>query len=508
MPMLCKIRSLGLQGIQGYEVVAECDIHQGMPNFDIVGLPDAAVKEARERVRTAMKNSGFVFPVGRITINLAPANLKKVGTVYDLPILVGIMCAYREIFYEDKEAAFLGELSLSGDLHPVVGMLPMALAAKEAGIKRLFVPAESAKEAALVRDILVYPVKNIKELIKHLNNVENIPPCPPTEAYDETLNFPDFSEVKGQAQVKRVLEIAAAGSHNVCMVGPPGSGKSMLAKRLPSILPALTEREALEASAIHSAMGMFSDKIPMLMARPFRSPHHTISAVGMAGGGNPVPRPGEISLAHHGVLFLDELPEFHKDVLEVLRQPMEDGTIQIVRSAGSESFPAQFMLVTAMNPCKCGWYGHPGNRCRCTQKNVDSYLSKLSGPLLDRIDLFTEVQALEFDELSAKPTGEASEAIRQRVEEARKVQTERFAGTNILTNAQMGPKELQNHCTLEKEALDILRSAKDSLGITARSYDRILRLARSIADLDGDKTIGTHHVAEAVQYRAPSYLRR
>lgn len=506
--MLFKVRSLGLQGMFGYEVTAECDLHNGLPAFDIVGLPDAAVKEARERVRAAVKNSGFSFPVSRITVNLAPANLRKSGTVYDLPILIGILAAQNQIHLPDDSLAFVGELSLSGTLRPVIGMLPMALAAQKAGIRKLFVPAPSAAEATLAEGLVVYPVKTVAQLVAHLTGEATITPALPWENTEERLPIPDFSEVKGQEQVKRVLEIAAAGGHNVAMVGPPGSGKSMLAKRLPSILPPLRRDEALEVSAIHSILGLLPTNQPLITNRPFRNPHHTISSSGMAGGGNPIPRPGEISLAHHGVLFLDELPEFHKDVLEILRQPMEDGKIQIVRAAAAESFPSNFMLVAAMNPCKCGWYGHPSGRCRCSSKAVNRYLEKLSGPLLDRIDLFTEVPPLEFDELSSSGTGETSETILARVVSARAHQVKRFGERGLSCNSQMGQRELQDHCAIDEMGQSILRGAYERMGLTARGYDRILRVARTIADLEDSERIEAHHLAEALQYRAPAYLKR
>jgi magnesium chelatase family protein len=508
MALLYKVRSLGLQGILGYEVTAECDLNAGLPAFDIVGLPDAAVKEARERVRAAIKNSGFNFPVSRITVNLAPANLRKSGTVYDLPILIGILTAHHQLSLNDPGAAFVGELSLSGTLRPVIGMLPMALAARRAGVQRLYVPAPSAAEATLVEGITVYPVETVEQLVHHLTGEIPIPPALPWEQTPEGTSLPDFSDVKGQEQVKRVLEIAAAGGHNVAMIGPPGSGKSMLARRLPSILPDLSREEALDTTAIHSIMGLLSKEQPLLRSRPFRNPHHTISATGMAGGGNPIPRPGEISLAHHGVLFLDELPEFHKDVLEVLRQPLEEGKIQIVRAAAAESFPSCFMLVCAMNPCKCGWYGHPSGRCRCTQGEVSRYLGKLSGPLLDRIDLFAEVPSLDFDELTIKASSEPSVMIRNRVNDARLKQTTRFGSLGPTCNAGIGPSELQNFCALDNAGQAIMRGAYERMGLTARSYDRILRVARTIADLDHDDKVRSHHVAEAIQYRPPSYLRR
>lgn len=499
--MLYKVRSLGLQGLFGYEVTAECDLAGGLPNFDIVGLPDAAVKEARERVRAAAKNCGFAFPVSRITVNLAPANRRKSGTVYDLPILLGLLAAGGQLAWDDPDCAFVGELSLSGTLRPVVGMLPMALAARRAGIRRLYVPADSAPEASLAQGLTVYPVETVAQLADHLAGRVPISPAPPWTGETERLPLPDFSEVRGQEHVKRVLEIAAAGGHNVAMIGPPGSGKSMLARRLPSILPALTRREALEATAVHSVLGLTSKEHPLLTARPFRSPHHTISATGMAGGGNPVPKPGEISLAHNGVLFLDELPEFHKDVLEVLRQPMEEGKISIVRSAAAETYPSRFMLVCAMNPCKCGWYGHPSGRCRCSQTEVKKYLGKLSGPLLDRIDLYAQVPPLEFSDLADRSPGEDSASIRARVNGARQVQSRRFGAEGPSCNAHMGQRELQAYCALDEAGQAIMKGAYEHMGLTARSYDRILRVARTIADLDGAEAIAPPHLAEAIQYR-------
>ena len=506
--MFCHVRSLGLQGLNGYEVLAECDLSNGLPAFDVVGLPDAAVKEARNRVRSAARNCGFSFPVSRITVNLAPADRRKAGTVYDLPMLVGILAAGGQLPPPPAGTAFVGELSLAGALRPVTGMLPMALAARRAGITSLYVPADSAPEATLAGGLTVYPVEDVGRLVRHLRGEEPLVPAPRWVPGDPSMAELDFADVKGQDQAKRALEIAAAGGHNLAMIGPPGSGKSMLARRLPSILPRLSEREALEATQVHSVLGLTSREAPMVTRRPFRAPHHSISATGMAGGGSPIPRPGEISLAHNGVLFLDELPEFHKDVLESLRQPLEEGRVQIARAAASEIFPSRFMLVCAMNPCKCGWHGQPGGRCRCSEGEVKQYLGKLSGPLLDRVDLYVEVPALGFDELSRRSQGERSSVIRARVEDARARQGARFGPDGPDCNAHMGPQEIQRFCPLDPAGQDIMRGAFQRLGLTARSYDRILRVARTIADLDGAEEIQVPHLAEAVQYRESSYFPR
>ena len=503
--MVRSVRSLGLHGVTGYPVCAECDLSGGLPGFTVVGLPDAAVTEARDRVRSAIKNCGFTFPVSRITVNLAPAHLKKVGTLYDLPILVGILAAGGQLKLTDPDCAFLGELSLSGDLRPCSGMLPMALCAKREGIRSLYVPEENAAEATLADGPVIYPVRNVGQLVRHLSGEEPISPAPAWKPGSSALRCPDFSDVKGQDPVKRALEIAAAGGHNVCMSGPPGSGKSMLARRLPGILPDMTRQEALETTEIHSVMGLTTAAHPLIDLRPFRSPHHTVSPMGMAGGGTN-PRPGEISLAHNGVLFLDELPEFPKEVLEVLRQPLEDGQVQISRAAGTVTYPSRFMLVCAMNPCKCGWYGHPSGRCKCTENEVKKYLSRLSGPLLDRLDLFVEVGALDFDELSQRAPSESSAAVRERVNAARAVQRRRQ--TDAPCNAQLGRDGLDKYCALDEGCQRLMKGAFDRLGLTARSYDRILRVARTIADLEGSEVIRAPHLAEALQYRPPEYLRR
>ncbi len=505
--MVCSIRSLGIQGVTGYPVSAECDLSGGLPAFTVVGLPDAAVNEARERVRAAIKNCGFPFPVSRITVNLAPAHVKKVGTLYDLPMLVGILAAGGQLRLPGEDCAFLGELSLSGRLRPCAGMLPMALAAGRAGIQALYVPEDNAAEATLAQGPVVYPVRDVEQLVRHLTGEEPISPAPAWQPGADAVQAPDFSDVKGQEQVKRALEIAAAGGHSVLMSGPPGTGKSMLARRLPGILPDMTRQEALECTEIHSVMGLTSPERPLISLRPFRSPHHTISATGMAGGGSN-PRPGEISLAHNGVLFLDELPEFPKEVLEVLRQPLEDGQVQISRAAGTVTYPSRFMLVCAMNPCRCGWYGHPSGRCRCTEAEVKKYLSRLSGPLLDRLDLFVEVAPLEFDELSRREQTESSAQVKKRVDAARARQTARQGDTGVPCNARLGREGLDRFCALDEGCRALMRGAFDRMGLTARSYDRILRVARTIADLDGSETIRTPHLAEALQYRPPSYLRR
>ena len=498
--MLATIRSLGVKGVGGYGVSVEGFVSNGLVNFDIVGLPDTAVKEARERVRAAIKSNGFKFPVSRVTVNLAPADTKKAGTVYDLPIMLGILAATGIIKQPRPHTAFFGELSLNGELRPVNGALPMAVAAAREGVRELFVPADNAQEAAYADGVAVYPVSNVSELIAHLRGEFLIKPMAAPELCADDLRYPDFSDVKGQENVKRAMEIAAAGGHNILMAGPPGAGKSMMSKRLPGILPDMTKEEMLRSTEIYSVAGLTGKNNPIIATRPFRAPHHTVSPTALSGGGT-VPRPGEISLAHNGVLFLDELPEFRKDVLEVLRQPLEDGEVTVSRVAGSETFPSNFMLVCAMNPCKCGWYGHPSGRCRCSANEVRAYHSRISGPLLDRIDIIVEAPALEYEELKNRAPAESSAEIKKRVNKARARQQERFAGTDIASNADMNTKALNTYCVLTPECEELMRQAFDSMGLTARSYDRILRVARTIADLEGAEDIGAEHIAEAIQYR-------
>ena len=497
--MISSVYTMGLNGIQAQIVTCECLVTNGLPAFEVVGLPDAAVKEARERVRAAAKTTGFRFPTSRITVNLSPASLKKSGSHYDLPILIGLLQAIGLIAKPKGKCAYIGELGLDGKIRPVSGVLPMALTAKHHGFDRLYVPAENAAEATLAQGPEVIPLNTVSELASSLNGeieIQSQPLWVPEKKQE--CRF-DFKDVMGQEGAKRALEIAAAGSHNVLMIGPPGSGKSMLSKRLPSILPDMTWDEQLEVSQIYSVMGLLSSQNPIIQERPFRSPHHTISNAGLAGGGS-VAKPGEISLAHKGVLFLDEFPEFRKDTLELMRQPLEDGVVTISRAAGTVTFPAEHMLVCAMNPCRCGWYGDPKGRCKCTPFAVENYRSKISGPMLDRIDIIVEVPAVPYEDLQNRSEAETSENIKKRVDAARTVQRRRY-GNGSMCNARMGPEELRVYCTLDDDGNVLMKHAFERLGLTARSYDRIIKVARTIADLAGSEQITFDHIAEAINYR-------
>lgn len=501
--MFSRVTSIGLFGMESYRVDVEADLSGGLPRFDIVGLPDAAVSESRERVRAAMHNNGFDFPVSRVTVNLAPADIKKEGPVYDLPILIALLKSTCQLNADTDDCAFIGELSLSGEVHKINGVLPMVIRAQREKIKKIFIPYANRREGAVVKGIEIYPVRTVKELLDHINKIKEIAPVT-QEDYVEMLSpagLPDFSDVKGQYQPKRALEVAAAGGHNVLMIGPPGSGKSMLAKRIPSILPDMTFDESLDTTNIYSVSGRLPDGISLIKARPFRSPHHTISPAGLSGGGT-VPRPGEISLAHNGVLFLDELPEFSRSAMEILRQPIEDGKITIARVAATYSYPCSVMLVCAMNPCPCGYFGHPSKQCTCPKGAPARYLSKVSGPLLDRLDIHIEVPAVNYEELSSSAQEESSAEIKKRVNAARKIQQQRLADTGINCNAKMTAALTRKYCSITDDASRVLKASFDSLGLSARAYDKVLRVARTVADLDGSEIISSDHILEAVQYRS------
>jgi magnesium chelatase family protein len=501
--VLAKVRSGAIVGLDGAIVEVEVDISSGLPSFTIVGLPDAAVQEAKERVRAAIRNSGGTFPMKRIVVNLAPADLKKAGPSYDLPIAVGILLSSEQVASDVSQTMFLGELSLDGGLRHTNGVLPMVALAHDEGIPNIIVPDADAKEASLIEGVKIIPMASLSQLVSYLQGEIPAPEYKPSEIPDDAsppTTITDLADIKGQEHVKRALEVAAAGGHNVIMCGPPGSGKTLLARALPSIMPPMTTGEALEITKIYSVSGLLPPDTPMVKQRPFRSPHYTISNAGLVGGGH-WPKPGEISLSHRGVLFLDELPEFGHSLLEVLRQPLEDKVVTISRAQGRVTFPANFMLVGAMNPCPCGYYGDPFRQCTCPSSLVSRYQRRISGPFIDRVDIFVEVPHIDYEKLTDDRLGERSEKVQARVTAARSRQLERFKETRLTSNSEMTPAEIREFCQVEEAAQSLLQAAMKQLYLSARAFHRILKLALTIADLENSDVIKAHHVAEAVQYR-------
>jgi len=502
--MLAKVKTAAVVGLEGHLVDVEVDISSGLPAMTIVGLPDAAVQEAKERVRAAIRNSGFNFPMKRVVVNLAPADLKKAGPSYDLPIAIGILLSSEQVSADGSRSIFLGELSLDGSLRHTNGILPMVALAREENIETIIVPEVDAREAAMLEGTRIIPVASLAQLVGYLQGEINIPEYiadkVELDVYKPATPITDLADIKGQEHVKRALEVAAAGGHNVIMNGPPGSGKTLLARTLPSILPPMTGEEALEVTKIYSVSGLLPSDTPIVRQRPFRAPHYTISHAGLVGGGH-WPRPGEISLSHRGVLFLDELPEFGHSLLEVLRQPLEDKSVTISRAQGSVTFPASFTLVGAMNPCPCGYFGDPFRKCTCSPGLVSRYQRRISGPFIDRVDIFIEVPHIDYEKLTDDRLGEPSATVQSRVSSARSLQLARFRGTNLTCNADMTPSEIRGFCQVEEAAQGLLKAAMKQLYLSARAFHRVLKLARTIADLENSDIIKAHHVAEAIQYR-------